>query len=86
MKITLRPGVFCIVEARGILVISAFFNSGEFLSYPEAAIWDLCLKYGLQDGTVEMIGTICKTTEKKAEKMMAKAVEKWRIKGFIDIL
>jgi hypothetical protein len=74
------------VEAKGILVISALFNSDEFLPYPEAAIWDLSLKYGLQDGTVDMIRTICRTTEKKAEKLLAKAIENWQIKGFIDIL
>lgn len=55
---TIRSDVFCLVESKGTLVIDKSNSNSVFIGYPEAAVWYVINKYGINQKSTGMLSCI----------------------------
>lgn len=65
-----------VVEQQGILLIDRRTNRHTWLSYPEAAIWDLVARKIPEKRLLRMLAVISATNEREAAKLLQRCLEK----------
>jgi hypothetical protein len=82
-KIRSPENIAWTVETKGIVVIDTFNSRSIFLHEPEAAIWSLLIKYGVNKKEIDIIGAIFKMTEKETKELIESLLIEWYNKGLI---
>jgi hypothetical protein len=77
------PDIIRIVESNGIMILSGDSSRSLFLPYPDAAIWHIVLKYGVNRKSVDILSAVCNATAQKTEKRIERAICKWTELGLI---
>jgi len=71
------------VETKGVFVLDRATGTATFLSYPEAAIWDLAVRGETGDLIAGELSLIASLQPEESRKLVAETLERFRSEGFL---
>ena len=84
-KYCVAPGIKWAVEIDGIVLMDEKAGKTCFLSYPQAALWDLISRGVFFEKTLSMLSAIASLKPEDAEAFIRKTLDDWVTSGYLNV-